>query len=389
MRHSLRPPQLNSVRLGSSRLGFTLVELLVVIAIIGTLVALLLPAVQSAREAARNNTCKNNIKQLSTAMQIRSSSAKDSLPGYINPLGITGTNFLSRASWVVMTFPHIEQTQLFEQFSKGQPNVNELPQIEILICPSNPPTVEGEPNLAYVANSGYRYAWNRGVNTGPDAKRLSWENPADGVFSDRTRTRKLKTTTIPWKDADDARDNTNEANEAPLLSMSIAYIQSKGDGTTKTLMFSESLAALHYSYRTTTGDYNDTPDANFHFGFTWVQPTHVVFDPRLRLNGNKEIPTYTSFEEMEDPALAKIDEPSATLSPPDEPELPRPGIASSFHPGGVNAAFVGSQVSFITDQVDPLVYAQLMTSNRKQSGLRANCDSGFEDCLSDPEDGSF
>ena len=65
--------------------GFTLVELLVVIAIIGVLVALLLPAVQSAREAARRTQCVNNIKQMMLGMQNHESAKKAFPSGGVAP----------------------------------------------------------------------------------------------------------------------------------------------------------------------------------------------------------------------------------------------------------------------------------------------------------------
>ena len=90
------------------KLGFTLVELLVVIAIIGILIALLLPAVQAAREAARRMQCANNLRQNSLALLNYESSHSCFPPGGLCYNGL---------SWNVFILPYIEQQQIYDQFS--------------------------------------------------------------------------------------------------------------------------------------------------------------------------------------------------------------------------------------------------------------------------------
>jgi prepilin-type N-terminal cleavage/methylation domain-containing protein/prepilin-type processing-associated H-X9-DG protein len=89
--------------------GFTLVELLVVIAIIGILIALLLPAVQAAREAARRSQCSNNLKQLGLACQNYCSARKMFPPGVANAVDSTGQGDDAQcAGWTVFCLPFIE-----------------------------------------------------------------------------------------------------------------------------------------------------------------------------------------------------------------------------------------------------------------------------------------
>ena len=98
--------------------GFTLVELLVVIAIIGILIALLLPAVQAAREAARRSQCTNNLKQMGIALHNYHDSLKSFPPGGIWWTNATGdANWpLNRGSMLAHILPFVEQQALYDAF---------------------------------------------------------------------------------------------------------------------------------------------------------------------------------------------------------------------------------------------------------------------------------
>jgi prepilin-type N-terminal cleavage/methylation domain-containing protein/prepilin-type processing-associated H-X9-DG protein len=134
----------------SSRLrGFTLVELLVVIAIIATLIGMLLPAVQSARETARRSQCSNNIRQLAIALQ-SFEQAMERLPpgaaGTAAPFGTTGASTDGwGVTWMVYILPMIEQSSLFSKLSLGggsgygnNATIAANVQIPTYACPSSP-----------------------------------------------------------------------------------------------------------------------------------------------------------------------------------------------------------------------------------------------------------
>ncbi|MFI4876057.1 MAG: DUF1559 domain-containing protein [Blastopirellula sp. JB062] len=109
-------------RFWSRSAGFTLVELLVVIAIIGVLIALLLPAVQQAREAARRMSCSNNLKQIGLAMHNYHDTHQAFPAGFIdnNPAHVTGDaqgadGNRNGLAWSAMILPFIEQSPLYDQ----------------------------------------------------------------------------------------------------------------------------------------------------------------------------------------------------------------------------------------------------------------------------------
>src|SRR6516164_352800 len=97
-----------------NRRAFTLIEVLVVISIIGLLVALLLPAVQAAREAARRIQCVNNLKQLGLALHTYESASRSFPPGYVSSFDASGNDTGPGWGWGAMLLPQIEQKPLFD-----------------------------------------------------------------------------------------------------------------------------------------------------------------------------------------------------------------------------------------------------------------------------------
>jgi prepilin-type N-terminal cleavage/methylation domain-containing protein/prepilin-type processing-associated H-X9-DG protein len=159
----------------SRRLAFTLVELLVVIAIIGVLVALLLPAVQSAREAARRMKCANNLKQMGLALHNYHDTHGVFPPGVLtqtndpdyNPAFPNGPQQNRNASveswgWAAFLLPYVEQTALYQQ----GPGSNQLPQnlvnpfaltpLAVYRCPSDTMPAIRRVGWARWASSNYK-----------------------------------------------------------------------------------------------------------------------------------------------------------------------------------------------------------------------------------------
>lgn len=313
----------------SARRGFTLVELLVVIAIISTLMGLLLPAVQSAREAGRRNTCSNNVNQLSKAVQAYESQ-KQVIPGWRNPHPNTAGTFA--VSWPIPLLPNLERRDVYRAYEQSTGQASSRPYISIFICPTSPPDTTTDPSLAYAGNAGTT-ARTAATNGAAQIK-------GDGVMLDL-----VGSSGAPSYPA--ARNNLD--------------IVSSCDGTSNTVLFSEKCGSL-----ATQSRWDNAANAPATTGTPYAIFNGTDFNPSTPSSGWLPIfgiPSGSNSNSSDcPPVTTKIINSTAAPSLSDYSHAAHP---SSNHPGGVVVGFCDGHTSFLKDSIAPHVYAQLITSDSK------------------------
>ena len=150
------------------RYGFTLVELLVVIAIIGILIALLLPAVNAAREAARRSACSSNFRQVGIALN-GYHSAHSKFPSFLISRDGAAHRIADEGkgpNWLVLLLPFVEENALYEQWDQqidAKQNRGRSIEVSVFKCPSDP---YNEGNFCSYAGGSWARG-NLGMNVSP------------------------------------------------------------------------------------------------------------------------------------------------------------------------------------------------------------------------------
>jgi prepilin-type N-terminal cleavage/methylation domain-containing protein/prepilin-type processing-associated H-X9-DG protein len=302
------------------KLGFTLVELLVVITIIGILIALLLPAVQAAREAARRSQCLNNAKQLGLAMHLFHET-----DGHLPQ----GTNGCCWGTWMMYILPYVEMKNVYDQYKELNGTSSPLyceganiqyvtnQRLSMATCPSDEPGTYSTTVLTkhnYAANYG-----NTGLDNVTAAVNYTPRKTYDGVvyggapFLCRTQT------------------------TSGVITKNVVSFAEIVDGTSNTLMLAEVIQ--------TNG-----PDTR---GLTWWGDG-AGFSAYMGPNTSQP----DAFPAAAGGCDPTGNNPPCTLVSSDVPEM---FFARSRHPGGVNVTMCDGSSRFVADAINITTWRNLST----------------------------
>jgi prepilin-type N-terminal cleavage/methylation domain-containing protein/prepilin-type processing-associated H-X9-DG protein len=358
--------------------AFTLVELLVVIAIIGVLIALLLPAVQAAREAARRMQCTNQVKQLTLATH-NFHDTKQYLPCAVHSIDLCvanhtkgnwtydgttkmplcpGASQRDRLSFICDLLPFIEQGAAYSRVAASADSATTLwispwttadansgdtfsvwcAAIETLVCPSETNKRVNVPGVAVFGITSYR------VNRGDIWIDWNASSPARGPFGSGFFSK------TDFASIEDGTSNTIFISEAALGSgagrglMTVKGGLSYGVGTAPTVHASSATGS--------TGGINGTPSECYNRkGSNGMLSTNIVTTAGSNTSGRRwgdSRSTYTQFFTILPPNSPSCTAGTSTTGT----ESGNLMTASSYHSGGVNAGLGDGSVRFISDTIN-------------------------------------
>jgi prepilin-type N-terminal cleavage/methylation domain-containing protein/prepilin-type processing-associated H-X9-DG protein len=321
-----------------NRRGFTLVELLVVIAIIGILIALLIPAVQAAREAGRRSQCLNNLKQIGLAIQ-NHHDAKGALPPGRNRTMVDGNGLCFSAYAYLL--PYLEAGSLYDTIDfSANPDAPPQPAIGQTIPYFLCPTDMGHVAVQLQAGSAmHNYPLNTGT-TLPVSPRNAGGVPVTGIFYENSK--------INWRDVLDGTSNT------VCIGETVRSVPGRGesppgkwDGTPTD------------GFVLTTGNDNSTngPELTSY-------PSQCAAGNQLQqTRGSKWLygaPGHSMYNHMRAPNDPGVDcrggLPHSNRTNAQWDRLSHNVAAHSRHPGGVNALFCDGHIQFVRSSISLTVW---------------------------------
>lgn len=346
--------------------GFTLVELLVVIAIIGVLVALLLPAVQAARESARRTQCVNNLKNVGLGWILHEEANK------FYPSAGWGHRWWGDAdrgfgksqpgSWMYSILPYIEQQALFKLNSDGQPDVVTAQQKEgnkqtaqallsVFNCPSRRPLALVPTFPQNLAGSGLAYN-APGFDEVPFMNRSDYgANGGDkrGLFTGPGAAPSAAFKGLVLKLP--AHQNIVDKATGLLYEASEVRLRSVTDGTSNTYMVGEKYLNPDFY---AGGDDSGRDISDDHTMFAGDDFDTVCWSRDIFI---------TPINEPPDDSVPPVPALEALFPQPDTPGLPLVASFGSAHPGVWNVVMCDGSVHTLSYDIDPLIHRWL--SNRQ------------------------